>query len=150
LLITQLQVLTGLEREKIAQINPELFPIQYEVLNKNIENRAEIQALEHGIKASEFKMEAENQWWQPKVQAVSSLSYFGLYGNLITSSENIAPFIPKKLNWASKGINVLPMFQIGIGFKWEIFDGKEESLPLKKRKSTRKFCKAKNQTLWTN
>ena len=143
LLITQLQILTGLEREKIAQINPELVPIQYEVLNKNVENRAEIQALEHGIKASEFKMKAENQWWQPKVQAVSSLSYFGLYDNLITSSENIAPFIPKKLNWAPKDINILPMFQIGIGFKWEIFDGKEGKSAVEKAKIDKEILQSK-------
>ena len=143
LLITQLQILTGLEREKIAQINPELVPIQYEVLNKNVENRAEIQALEHGIKASEFKMKAENQWWQPKVQAVSSLSYFGLYDNHITSSENIAPFIPKKLNWAPKDINILPMFQIGIGFKWEIFDGKEGKSAVEKAKIDKEILQSK-------
>ena len=61
----------------------------------------------------------------------------------ITSSENIAPFIPKKLNWAPKDINILPMFQIGIGFKWEIFDGKEGKSAVEKAKIDKEILQSK-------
>jgi outer membrane protein TolC len=42
LLITQLNVLTGIDRERIALINPNLEKIEYLVTDKTIENRAEI------------------------------------------------------------------------------------------------------------
>lgn len=143
LLITQLQILTGLERERIAQINPELKPIEYQVLDKTLENRAEIQALEHGIKASEYKIKAESQWWQPKVQALTSLSYMGLYDNLIFSSENIAPLIPKKLNIAPKDVNIFPLFQAGVGFKWDILDGNEGKAAIEKAKIDKEILESK-------
>ena len=143
LLITQLQILTGIDRERIAAINPELMPVEYEVLNNTVENRAEIKALDHGIKATEYKILAERQWWQPKVQAVTSLSYFGFYDNLLYSSKNIAPFIPKKFNAAPNNINIFPMFQAGIGFKWEIFDGNEGKHLVEKAKIDKEILESK-------
>lgn len=143
LLITQLQILTGLEREKIAGINPELVPINYEVLDKNVESRAEIRALDHGINASEMKINAEKQWWQPKIQAVSSLSYFGSHNAALTSSENILPFLPSKLNFEPKGIAVFPLFQIGIGFKWDILDGNEGKSAVQKAKIDKEILQSK-------
>ena len=145
LLLTQLEILTGIDRERLSSINPKLQLVDYEVLNKNLENRAEIQALEHGIKASEYKMKAESQWWQPKVQAVTSLSYLGLYDQLIYSSENIAPMIPKKFNWAPKDINVFPMFQAGVGFKWEILDGNEGKHAVEKAKIDKEILESKKK-----
>lgn len=145
LLLTQLEILTGIERERLENINPELQPIQYEVLDRNLENRAEIQALEHGIKATEFKMKAENQWWQPKVQAVTSLSYMGFYDNLIYSSKNISPVIPKRFNWAPKDASLFPVFQAGIGFKWDILDGNEGKHEVEKSKIEKEILESKKK-----
>ena len=41
LLLTQIYLLTGIERERIALIEPKLQTISYEVLDQNIENRVE-------------------------------------------------------------------------------------------------------------
>lgn len=143
LLITQLNLLTGIEKERIAQINPQLLPVNYEVAQKNVENRAEIQALEHGIKATEFKIKAENQWWQPKVQAVTSLSYLGFYDNLFYSSKNLSAPISQKFNWAPKDMNVFPFFQAGIGFKWDILDGNEGKAAVEKAKIDKEILESK-------
>jgi len=125
LLVTQLHLLTGIERERIAQIKPELKKIEYAVLESNVEKRAEIQALNHGIKASEYKIKAEERWWVPKVQAQTSLSYLGLYDNHISTSKDLISGLNSKLDLNPSNLNIFPLFQAGIGFKWDIFDGKE-------------------------
>lgn len=50
---------------------------------KSIEERAEIRALDHGINAADYKIQAERTWWVPKVQLMASLYYIGLYSNRI-------------------------------------------------------------------
>lgn len=143
LLITQLQILTGIGRERIAQINPELSIIHYETVNKSVENRAEIQALEHGIKATEFKIKAEKNWWQPKVQAITSLSYMGFYDNLFYSSKNLPAPISQKFNWNPKDMSVFPFFQAGIGFKWDVLDGDEGKSTVEKAKIDKEILESK-------
>uniref|UniRef100_UPI0035B41AD8 TolC family protein n=1 Tax=Cloacibacterium sp. TaxID=1913682 RepID=UPI0035B41AD8 len=91
LLITQLNVLTGIDKERIALINPNLEKIQYLVADKTIENRAEIQALDYGLKAIDAKIKAEKTWWIPKVQASTSLSYMGFYNTNLSSSKELMP-----------------------------------------------------------
>lgn len=125
LLITQLHLVTGIDEERIALIENTLHPISAILLDDNIENRAEIKALNHGIKASEYKLKAEQTWWIPKVQAVSSLSYVGLMGNHISTSDPLLPGIQRKLDLNPANLNILPVFQAGVGFKWELFDGNE-------------------------
>lgn len=145
LLITQLHLLTGISKERLQNINPKLSPIDYQLQDDFVENRAEIQALEHGIKASEYKIKAEQQWWQPKVQAVSSLSYIGLFDNLIYSSQNLLPIVPKRLNFSPNDVNVFPMFQAGIAFKWDIFDGNEGKAAVEKAKIDKEVLENKKK-----
>ena len=125
LLITQIYLLTGVDRNRIELIQPKLETITYEVLDQSIENRVEIQALNHGLKATDYKIKAEERWWIPKVQAQTSLSYFGLYNNSITTSKELLPNSGKKLDINPSNVNVFPLFQAGVGFKWDIFDGNE-------------------------
>lgn len=67
----------------------------------------------------------------PKVQLMASAYYIGLYGSRIKTSENVIPAVPAlgyegaKLDWRPTNINILPLFTAGVGFKWEIFDGRE-------------------------
>lgn len=134
LLITQIQQLTGIERSRIELIVPHLQPVNYEVLGQQIENRAEVQALDHGIKATEYKIKAEERWWVPKVQAQSSLSYFGLYANHLYSNDELIPKTGKKLDLHPSNLNVAPVFQAGVGFKWDILDGNEGKHAVEKAK----------------
>lgn len=83
LLLTQLEVLTGVEKERLRLINPVLVPVESLPLQKSIEERAEIRALDHGINAADYKIQAERTWWIPKVQLMASLYYIGLYNNRI-------------------------------------------------------------------
>ncbi|MBC9928907.1 TolC family protein [Chitinophaga qingshengii] len=131
LLLTQLEVLTGIGQERLRLIEPVLVPAVLAAPQKTIEQRAEIRALDHGISASGYKIKAEQTWWIPKVQLMASGYYIGLYGSHVKSSENIIPAIPAinypghKLDWRPTNFNIFPMLSAGVGFKWEIFDGRE-------------------------
>ena len=163
LLITQIEILTGIERDRIALIQPQLQTISYEVLDQNIENRVEIQALDHGIKATDYKIKAEERWWVPKVQAQTSVSYIGLFNGNISTSKELLPNSGKKLDFSPSNLNVLPLVQAGVGFKWDVFDGNEgkhlvekakiekEILENKKRDASKKLNLnlANNQTNYT-
>ncbi len=144
LLLTLLQQLTGMERSRLELLEPELRTIAYDVVDPTmIENRTEIQALEHGIKASEFKMKAEKRWWVPKVQAQSSLSYMGLYSGHIKSNDELIPGTGKKIDIHPSNLNVLPVFQIGVGFKWDIFDGNEGKHAIEKARIDKEILENK-------
>lgn len=145
LLITQLEVLTGIERARIAEIKPVLQPIAYALIDENIDNRAEIQALDHGIKASEFKIEAEKKWWVPKVQAQTSLSYFGLYNNHISTSKDLIQGINSKVDINPSNLNVFPLFQAGVGFKWDVFDGNEGKVAVEGAKINKEILENKKK-----
>lgn len=131
LVITQLQILTGIEKERLMELSPELQPVLYTLESQDISNRAELKALEHGIKASEYKIQAERRWWVPKVQAMASLSYARLYSNHISTSKETLYGLGKKLDLNPSNLNIFPIFQAGIGFKWEIFDGNEGKTSIK-------------------
>jgi len=110
LLITQLHILTGMDKERIAEIEPDLQVLNYVVEDKSIENRPEIKALNHGIAAAEYKIKAEKTGWIPKVQLSHSLSYFGLYGDHIQTSNDVVPYLVKKLDIHTKPLSLFPMF----------------------------------------
>lgn len=145
LLITQIEILTGIDRERIAQIQPKLQTISYEVLDQNIKNRVELQALDHGIKATDFKIKAEERWWVPKVQAQTSVSYFGLFNNSISTSKELLPNSGKKLDFNPSSLNVLPIVQAGIGFKWDVFDGNEGKHMVEKAKIEKEILENKKR-----
>lgn len=131
LLLTQLFILTGIQKERLRMIEPVLSQVELLTPENGIEKRAEVRALEHGIVAADYKIKAERTWMIPKVQLMASAYYIGLYGSRIKTSENVIPAVPAigyegaKLDWRPTNINILPLFTAGVGFKWEIFDGRE-------------------------
>lgn len=143
LLITQLHLLTGVEKERIAQIEPKLLPIEYQISEEKIDNRAEIKALEHGIKATELKIKAEERWWMPKVQAMASFTYIGLYNNHLKSTEPLVSNTKFRIDSKPSNLNVLPLFQAGIGFKWEIMDGNEGKHAIEMAKIEKEILESK-------
>ncbi len=66
LLLTQLYILTGINRERLRLIDPVLSPVELLAAEKGIEQRAEVRALEHGIAAADYKIRAEKTWMIPK------------------------------------------------------------------------------------
>ncbi|AMA50591.1 MULTISPECIES: TolC family protein [Flavobacterium] len=144
LLTTQLHILTGIETEKIALIEPSLQKINHTISDNSINNRAELKALDHGMKALDYKIKADKTWWIPKVQAGTSLSYLGFYNGHLSSSKNLIPNIPNsKLNSDLTNKHLFPIFRIDLGFKWEIFDGNESSHEIEKTKIEKEILENK-------
>ncbi len=143
LLISQLHLLTGIDKERIALINPNLEKIEYLVTDESIDNRAELKALDFGIKAIDAKIKAEKTWWIPKVQASTSLSYMGFYNTNLSSSKELMPGTGAKLDYDLTNLNLLPIFQAGIGFKWDVFDGNEGKHEVEKAKIDREILESK-------
>ncbi|MFK7079092.1 TolC family protein [Flavobacterium oreochromis] len=143
LLIIHLHILTGIEAKKIALIEPALQKINYIISDTSIENRAELRALDHGMKAIDAKIKADKTWWIPKVQAATSLSYLGFYNGHLSSSKNLIPNIDKKLNTNLTNKHLFPIFQVGLGFKWEIFDANEGSHEVEKSKIEKEILENK-------
>jgi len=124
LVLQQLYLLTNVDKERLAIISNTLISFDNVSFEHGIENRAELKALDATIAANGFKIKAEKTWFIPKVQAAGSLGYFGLLAGHVSSSEPILPN-GKKLSSDLPNLNVLPVFNVGIGFKWNFFDGKE-------------------------
>lgn len=143
LLITQMHILTGIDRDRIALINPYLERIEYLDDNQNIENRVELTALDYGMKAIDAKIKAEKTWWIPKVQASTSLSYLGFYNTNISSSKEIIPGTGSSLDYKLTNLNLFPIFQAGIGFKWDVFDGNEGKHEIEKAKIEKEILESK-------
>src|SRR5690625_5932737 len=109
LLITQLHLQTVMERERIANIYPVLQPIYYLVSSTEVDQRAEIRALEHGIQAAENKIKAEEKWWVPKVMAKASVAYMGLYEGKVTTSDEIISGSNYRLDLNTNRLIIFPI-----------------------------------------
>ncbi|WP_258932527.1 TolC family protein [Flavobacterium oreochromis] len=95
------------------------------------------------MKAIDAKIKADKTWWIPKVQAATSLSYLGFYNGHLSSSKNLIPNIDKKLNTNLTNKHLFPIFQVGLGFKWEIFDANEGSHEVEKSKIEKEILENK-------
>lgn len=132
LVLTRLYLLTNIPKERLSGIVNALAPLHWEDQN-SIEDRAEIKALDATLEANKYKIKAEKTWFIPKVQLASSLGYVGLLAGHLSSSK---PVIAggDKLSTSMPNVNILPMYNIGIGAKWDIFDGKEGKREVQKAK----------------
>jgi len=110
LLHLKLQQLTGLSLSSIEQISVELKAMNGFAQEGSYLNRPEIKALDEAIVAGEYKLKSESSGYLPKVQAFASHQYAGFRnGDLGSVSFN--------------EVSAYPMNVVGVGFKWELFDG---------------------------
>lgn len=100
LLLSKLEQLTGMERDTLAGIRPELQPLLLEEQQPDVQSRPEVRALSHGVQALEYVHQSEKLEFLPKAKAFAHV----LGG---TTSHN----------------SIDPVAMVGVGLKWEIFDG---------------------------
>eukprot|EP01132_Coremiostelium_polycephalum_P019378 gene19378-23042_t len=86
-----------------------------------VENRPELLALSAVVEAQNFQVKAAQTWWKPKVQAAASLGYLNLF-DVDMKGKHDLPLIGRFSSHTNK-IEVVPNFTVGIGFKWDLFDG---------------------------
>lgn len=142
LLLTQLQLLTHISMERLASIDNVMQPLIVQVAKDGINERVEIYALDAATIAVNHKIEATKTWRLPKVQAAASLSYIGVLGGRLGSKDPIVPN-GEKLATTLPNLNIIPMFSIGVGFKWDLFDGNEGKRDV--QTATIELMRVKNQ-----
>lgn len=121
LLIHVLHKYTGIETERLELIDHDLNAFYQNQPEASIQGRAELTALDAGILAQQYKIEAAKSWWKPKVAASTSLGYLNLYGINLKAKE---PFpTGNTMVLKTNKLELLPNFNVGVGFKWDLFDG---------------------------
>lgn len=136
LLVFQLETLTGIESERLKMISAALEPALISEGQNSIENRAELVALEHAINANKFNIEVAKTWWKPKVLASASLGYMNLFDAKIKGKSEL-PMGLGHNTLVTNSLQLAPNFMVGVGFRWELFDG---------NKGKREVSKAKIET----
>lgn len=122
LLISQLHQLTGVDKATLQLINTNLETYLVISLEGSIENRPEINALDAAIKANTYKAAAEKAHWFPQAQAVASTNYVALTNaNFKTPYQN--PITNNNIELGADKLELFPSFFVGVGFKWDFFDG---------------------------
>lgn len=110
LLQLKLQQLTGLSVDEVANIKVDLMPMKTMATQGSYMDRPELKALDEAIMASEYKLKSESSGYLPKVQAFATHQYAGF-----TNGE-LGPV-------GFNEISAYPVNAVGVGFKWELFDG---------------------------
>ena len=110
LLMLKLQQLTGISVASLSQIKVELYPRLKEYTEKTYLDRPELLALDEATLAIEYKYKSEISGYLPKIQAFATHQYAGLTNGSIG-------------NLGFNEISAYPINAIGIGMKWELFDG---------------------------
>lgn len=121
LLLHQLETLTGISLERLDKIENELLPVQAVSTQSTVDNRPELRALSAAVEARNFQVKAAQTWWRPKVQAAASLGYLNLF-DVDMKGKHDLPLIGRFSSHTNK-IEVVPNFTVGVGFKWDLFDG---------------------------
>jgi len=121
-LIEQLSYLTGFTSEEIRNIEHhfEVIPI----LNTNtlhLENKKELEALDLFIEAQNLNVERERNGILPQVAAFGGLQYARLFDSKATL--NSMPISGNNLTGNLGKLEIWPNWIVGIGVKWEIFEG---------------------------
>ncbi|NLR92043.1 TolC family protein [Flammeovirga agarivorans] len=109
LVVQKLQQLTGLSKEELITISPQLEVWWVDQNEINLGNRAEIKAIDFSVEALERKHKAEQYSALPKAKAFAHVMQGG---SSLTSVDPI-PFV-------------------GVGMQWEIFDGLQRKREVQK------------------
>lgn len=120
LLYKKLETLTHLSIEDLQQIEYELTPIHIISAEYTLENKKELKALEHSIKAYEFLYKKEKGSHLPQVFAFANTNYTSIFGSRFKLKDvDLLGDVNLKMNQFTLFPNIL----IGIGAKWELLDG---------------------------
>ncbi|MFV0162750.1 TolC family protein [Empedobacter falsenii] len=120
LLYKKLETLTHLSIEDLQQIEYELTPIHIISAEYTLENKKELKALEHSIKAYEFLYKKEKGSHLPQVFAFANTNYTSIFGSRFNLKDvGLLGDVNLKMNQFTLFPNIL----IGIGAKWELLDG---------------------------
>lgn len=130
LLYYKLEELTGVSIDSLKDIS---YSLQVISLGEGatVMNRKELQALEASQEAYNFLLKKEKGAVLPKVFAFGNVSYFNAFGG--KAGINDLPVLGD-LTFKSNSLRFAPMYAVGIGAKWNIFEGKTHKSAVEKAK----------------
>lgn len=130
LLYYKLEELTGLPTEELKEVN---YSLEQIVLTDEatVMNRKELVALEASHKALEYVLKKEKGAQLPMVFAFGNVSYLNAFDMKTTIKD-----VPQlgDLHFKSNHLRMAPNFAIGVGMKWNIFEGKSHKAQIQKAK----------------
>jgi outer membrane protein TolC len=111
LVASRLQQLTGVSKDIIVTIHPSILPCLIPPVDSTVDNRAELKSLNEVVQAADFKNKADKGAYLPTVAA------FG------------------KRELIKQDLSILdPLWAIGVGLKWSVFDGLQNYREIQKSK----------------
>lgn len=116
LLHHKLAQLTGRPAESFENISPQLSQLVVANTSSNVSNRPELKALEAGVEAKKYLLNAANSHYLPKVQALATARY----DDLFHANANLDDPLPMDLKVKNLGLG--PTLMAGVGFKWDIYN----------------------------
>lgn len=121
-LIEQLRYLTGFDTDRIKSMEHyfDIIPL----LNTDelaIHNKKELQALDLFIEAQELNVAREKNSLLPQVAAFGGLQYARLFDNELTLKS--MPITDNNFSGKLDKLELWPNWVIGVGLKWEVFEG---------------------------
>ncbi len=110
LLLLKLHQLTGISIADLSAIKVELKPRLEGKTGNSYFDRPELTALDELAKATEYQYKSEINGYLPKIQAFATHQYAGM------TNGNVG-------NLGFNEVSAYPINALGIGMKWELFDG---------------------------
>ena len=122
LLFSRIEELTGFSADSVANLHPELNEWSFLNFDGSSMDRPDIKALDEGILATDFKRKAELSEYVPKIVAVGKKE---LYKNDLSMLD--------------------PEWYVGVGIRWNIFDGFTAHNSARQTKMDRKILEYRKQ-----
>jgi len=129
LLYYKLEELTGLPQQELHSISYTLSEIVLGGEEAMQMNRKELQALEASQKAFEYVLKKEKGAQLPMLFAFGNVSYVNAFGTDMTLQD--IPHIGD-VKMSSNHFRAFPGYAVGVGMKWNIFEGKAHKSSIEK------------------
>lgn len=133
LLLQQLHQLTDVPMDSLALIAHTLQPYSLAATSEGIANRPEVAALDAAIEANRYKLQAERAHWIPQVQALARVGYYGLTNGSLKTPYTL-PVSGQPVQLGIDRLQAFPSYMVGVGFRWNLFDGMQGKRAVNKAK----------------
>jgi len=120
LLYSKLKQITHLSEEELKELVYELQVLEIQEIPYSVDSRLELKALEHSSKAFEYNLKKEEGGKLPLAFAFGSANYLNFFDTRIHFKD--LPVLGDK-TVKNNHLRLAPNFFVGVGVKWDIFDG---------------------------
>ncbi|KIO77881.1 hypothetical protein TH53_07070 [Pedobacter lusitanus] len=134
LVLKRLEQLTGIGMDTLRLIDNNLIPYLNVVPGQDVSNRPEFAALDATDKAYNYQLKAKRNHLIPTAAAFGSVSYMNLSNLVFQNKAGTLGPNTGDVKLQMNKLQMFPAFIVGVGVKWDIFDGFESKHEIKKIK----------------